>query len=46
MNDKSFKQKNDKVSKINKDKTAVALSYEPGDKAPKILATGKGKSCG
>lgn len=42
MNDKSFKQKNDKVSKINKDKTAVALSYEPGDKAPKILATGKG----
>ena len=25
-----------------KDKTAVALSYEPGDSAPKILATGKG----
>lgn len=24
-------------------KTAVALSYEPGDLAPKILATGKGK---
>lgn len=23
-------------------KTAVALSYEPGDQAPKILATGKG----
>lgn len=23
-------------------KTAVALSYEEGDKAPKILATGKG----
>lgn len=23
-------------------KTAVALSYEAGDKAPKILATGKG----
>ena len=23
-------------------KTAVALSYEPGDLAPKILATGKG----
>ncbi len=26
----------------HKDKTAVALSYEPGDSAPKILATGKG----
>ncbi len=25
-----------------KEKTAVALSYEPGDSAPKILATGKG----
>ena len=24
-------------------KTAVALSYEPGDVAPKILATGKGE---
>ena len=24
------------------DKTAVALAYEPGDKAPRILATGKG----
>jgi flagellar biosynthesis protein len=25
------------------DKTAVAIAYEPGDAAPKILATGKGK---
>lgn len=24
-------------------KTAVALAYEPGDAAPKILATGKGE---
>jgi len=24
------------------EKTAVALSYEPGDQAPKILASGKG----
>lgn len=24
------------------DRTAVALAYEPGDRAPKILATGKG----
>ncbi len=24
-------------------KTAVALSYEPGERAPKILATGKGE---
>jgi flagellar biosynthesis protein len=34
-------------SKLNQDnrtdKTAVAISYEPGDAAPKILATGKGK---
>ena len=29
--------------KLNKsNKTAVALSYEAGDQAPKILATGKG----
>ena len=27
---------------LDKDKTAVALAYEPGDEAPKILATGKG----
>lgn len=27
---------------IDKDKTAVALAYDPGDIAPKILATGKG----
>ena len=26
----------------DKDKTAVALAYNPGDEAPKILATGKG----
>lgn len=25
-----------------KDKTAVAIAYEPGEAAPKILATGKG----
>ena len=25
-----------------KEKTAVAIAYEPGDMAPKILATGKG----
>ena len=25
-----------------KNKTAVAIAYEPGDVAPKILATGKG----
>ena len=24
-------------------KTAVAIAYEPGDEAPKILATGKGE---
>ncbi|MFR4351556.1 MAG: EscU/YscU/HrcU family type III secretion system export apparatus switch protein [Roseburia sp.] len=26
-----------------KQKTAVAVAYEPGDMAPKILATGKGE---
>ena len=30
------------ADKIDKQKTAVALSYMPGDAAPKILATGKG----
>lgn len=29
-------------TKEPKEKTAVALAYEPGDDAPKILATGKG----
>lgn len=28
--------------KEDKPKTAVALSYEPGEQAPKILAAGKG----
>ena len=28
--------------KKEKQRTAVALSYEPGEQAPKILATGKG----
>ncbi len=28
--------------KVDKNKTAVALSYEAGDAAPKILASGKG----
>lgn len=27
----------------DKEKTAVAIAYEPGDQAPKILASGKGK---
>ena len=29
--------------KKEEDKIAVAISYDPGDAAPKILATGKGK---
>lgn len=29
-------------NKKSKSKTAVALAYEPGEQAPKILATGKG----
>ncbi len=31
-----------KPTDFSKEKTAVALSYDPGDVAPKILATGKG----
>lgn len=32
-----------KEEKKNPDKTAVAIAYEPGEAAPKILATGKGR---
>lgn len=32
-----------KEQKENLDKTAVAIAYEPGEAAPKILATGKGR---
>lgn len=31
-----------KEGSTKKDKTAVALAYQPGDAAPKILAAGKG----
>ncbi len=46
MEEKGFKpfpfaRKSDE-KKTDADKTAVAISYEPGDAAPKILATGKG----
>ena len=30
------------LDKVDKDKTAVALAFEPGDVAPRILASGKG----
>lgn len=30
------------MKEVNRSKTAVALGFEPGDQAPKILATGKG----
>ena len=33
----------DKKEFTSKDKTAVAIAYEPGEAAPKILATGKGE---
>ena len=32
-----------KKDDTKKEKTAVAIAYEPGDVAPKILATGKGE---
>ena len=28
---------------VDRNKTAVALEYEPGDQAPKVIATGQGK---
>lgn len=31
------------TDKKEEDKTTVAIAYEPGEAAPKILATGKGK---
>ena len=37
-----FSQLNQK-KKNDADKSAVAISYEPGEAAPTILATGKGK---
>ena len=37
---RGFFQKEKKEEKV---KTAVALAYNPGDAAPKILATGKGE---
>ena len=36
------KNKADKPNMADTDKTAVAIAYTPGERAPKILATGKG----
>ena len=36
------KQEKEQKKEVDKDKTAVAISYTPGERAPKILATGKG----
>lgn len=30
------------MTEFDKNKTAVALEYEPGEQAPKVVATGKG----
>lgn len=47
MADNGFKpsqfEKLNRKKKEDADKTAVAIAYEPGEVAPKILATGKGK---
>lgn len=40
MSEHSDDKKN--VSNSNRNKTAIALSYNPEDQAPKIIATGKG----
>ncbi|MDF2610593.1 MAG: hypothetical protein K0R92_2067 [Lachnospiraceae bacterium] len=41
MGDKTTKE-NEKLNIPGKNKTAVALSYNPDEPAPKILASGKG----
>ena len=38
----NIRNKVDNIDERNKKKTAVALSYDPEDTAPKIIATGKG----
>ncbi|MDD4112446.1 MAG: EscU/YscU/HrcU family type III secretion system export apparatus switch protein [Herbinix sp.] len=38
----NIRNKVDNIDEKNKKKTAVALSYDPEDTAPKIIATGKG----
>jgi flagellar biosynthesis protein len=38
-----FAQLNKENKENKEDKTAVAIAYEPGEEAPKILATGKGR---
>ena len=30
------------MAQVDRNKTAVALEYEPGEQAPKVIATGKG----
>lgn len=40
MGESTWKPK--EFQEIDKDKTAVALAFEPGDEAPKIIASGKG----
>ncbi len=30
------------MAEFDKNKTAIALEYEPGEQAPKVVATGKG----
>ena len=39
----SLRNRVDNIDYKNKKKTAVALSYDPEDTAPKIIATGKGQ---
>ncbi|MGN0161216.1 MAG: EscU/YscU/HrcU family type III secretion system export apparatus switch protein [Lachnospiraceae bacterium] len=42
MSEEKNNQSNRNQPKHDKAKQAVALAYNPGDQAPKILATGKG----
>jgi flagellar biosynthesis protein len=39
----NIRNKVDNIDESNKKKTAIALSYDPDETAPKIIATGKGQ---
>lgn len=42
QNDKKINSQTDSTSINKKNRTAIALSYEPDEAAPKVIASGKG----
>lgn len=43
MGDSMAEDRRERVTEKDEQKTAVAVAYEPGERAPKILAAGKGE---